>query len=496
MMPDLSWRPDVSGRGGARYRAIADALGDDVQAGRLAPGTRLPTHRALAEALGVTVGTITRAYTEAERRGLVDATVGRGTFVRGASAEIGANADEQSEAICFPALSPASRPEAAGVNVAFGTSQPRLDPSAGPDIDLSANYPVGTYHADALMPAMAAIRDSDRLNRVAGYQAAVGHPDHRAAGAAWVNRFGLDADGHDIVVTNGCQGGLSVTLGGLTSPGETILVETLAWPGIHAVAQQRGLRVVSLPMDDEGIEPDALREAARRHQTRAAVCMPTLQNPTNRSMSEARRRAVLDAAADAGVTMVEDDIYGFLPDAPARPLAALAPDNAVYATSLSKSVAPGLRVGYVKAPRHLVPRIAAAQRAASVMAGPLAAEIAMHAIQDGHAARAAEQQRREAVARQQLAQQCLPEATLLTHPASFHAWIVLPEGCSSAAFVRAAWANGIGVTPGDAFTADGRDPRGVRICLCAVADTEQLETALRRLADLLAEQPMAAMPPV
>jgi len=490
-MADLTWQPELADRRGARYRAIADALGEDIQAGRLPPGTRLPTHRALAEALGVTVGTITRAYTEAERRGLVDATVGRGTFVRGTSAEIGANADQQSEAICFPALSPASRGAPAAA-VPGG----RAGRAAGDLIDLSANYPVGTYHADALMPAMAALGDADRLNAVSGYQAAVGHPDHRAAGAAWLARFGLAAESGDIVVTNGCQGGLSVTLGGLTSPGDTILVETLAWPGIHAVAQQRGLRVVSLPMDDEGIEPEALREAAGRHQARAAVCMPTLQNPTNRSMSEARRRAVLDAAADAGVMMVEDDIYGFLPDTPVAPLAELGPDHAVYVTSLSKCVAPGLRVGYVKAPRQLVPRIAAAQRAASVMAGPLAAEIAMHAIHHGHAARAAEQQRREAVARQRLARQCLPDATLLTHPASFHAWIGLSEGWSSAAFVRAAWANGVGVTPGDAFTADGRDPRGVRICLCAVADMGHLATALRRLADLLAERPMAAMPPV
>jgi DNA-binding transcriptional MocR family regulator len=495
-MTGLTWQPELTGRSGARYRAIADALGEDIQAGRLSPGTRLPTHRALADALGVTVGTVTRAYTEAERRGLVDATVGRGTFVRGTSAEIGANADQQSEAICFPALSPASRPEAVGVNVAFGTSLPRLAPSASPEIDLSANYPVGTYHADALAPAMAMIGDADRLNAVTGYQAAVGHPDHRAAGAAWLARFGLNAESQDIVVTSGCQGGLNVTLGGLTSTGDTILVETLAWPGIHAVAQQRGLRVVSLPMDDDGIEPDALREAARRHQARAAVCMPTLQNPTNRNMSETRRRALLDAAADAGVTMVEDDIYGFLPETSAKPLAELAPEHAVYVTSLSKCLAPGLRIGYVKAPRPLVPRIAAAQRAASVMAGPLAAEIAMHAIQEGHAARAAGQQRAEARARQRLAARLLPPETLLTHPASFHAWIALPEGWSSAAFVRAAWANGVGVTPGDAFTADGRDPRGVRICLCAVADMGRLETALGRLADLLAEQPMAAMPPV
>jgi DNA-binding transcriptional MocR family regulator len=493
-MAEPIWTPDLRHRTGARYRAIADALADDIGSGRLAPGRRLPTHRALADALGVTVGTITRAYAEAERRGLVDATVGKGTYVRGAGGRVDANLSSAADAICFPALSPPAgraSPQHAG-----GFAQTALPARDDGLIDLSANYPVATYLPDALDPAVRALADPARLNLAAGYQPAVGRPEHREAGAAWLGRLGLRADPRDVVISNGCQGGLSIALDTLAHPGETVLVEALAWPGIHALTQQRGVRVAPVAMDSEGIEPEALRAAALRYQARVALCMPTLQNPTNRVMSEARRRALLNVAAELGLMLVEDDIYGFLSPVARAPLASLAPDHAVYVTSMSKCVAPGLRIGYVKAPRGLVHRLGGAQRAASVMACAMTAEMARHLIETGHADTAANRQREAAESRQRLAAARLPAAHVLADPTSFHLWLTLPPAWSSAAFVRAAWSRGVAVTPGDAFTPDGGDPRGVRICLCAEPDLDRLSLGLDTLAELLAEAPMSTAPMV
>jgi DNA-binding transcriptional MocR family regulator len=496
-MADLTWDPVLEGRTGPRYRAIADALGADIASGQLAPGTRLPTQRRLAERLGVTVGTITRAYTEAERRGLVDATVGRGTFVRAgvASLETPSASASRVEAVCFPALSPGSRPHVAQARMPAEADDFQ---AAGPDMtDLSANFPVGSYLAEALDPALEALRgEPSRLNEAAAYQAAVGHAAHREAGAVWLADLGLPTTADSLVLSNGCQGGLSITVNALTHPGDTILVESLAWPGIHTLARQRGLRIVPVPMDGEGVEPEALREIAKRHQARLLACMPTLQNPTNRVMSETRRRAILNVASDLGMTVLEDDIYGFLAAAPTPPLAALAPEHAVYATSLSKCVAPGLRIGYVKAPHTLIPHLAGAQRAASIMAGSLCGEMAAHLIHSGQAASAAAHQREAARHRQALAASILPSSNTLGHDSSFHLWLQLPDGWSSAAFVRAAWMRGVAVTPGDAFTPDGADPSGVRICLCAVSEIETLRAALTTLSGLLRETPLAAIPTV
>ena len=494
-MADLTWQPRLTTKKGPRYRAIADALEADIAAGRLTPGTRLPTHRALADVLGVTVGTITRAYTDAERRGLIDATVGRGTYVRSQQrGSLAGSAEPTDTSICFPALSPAWTETPATSITASPPPAANPDRATGEAIDLSANYPVGTYLADALAPGLAAINVPERLNAIAGYQSSAGHPEHRVAGADWLGRFKLPARPEEIIIANGCQGGMSIALAGLTHPGETVLVEDLAWPGIHALTQQQGLRPVAVPLDRDGLRPDALAEAAQRSNARIAYCMPTHHNPTNRTMPESRRREILNVAATYGMTIIEDDIYGFLhPDAP-PPLAALAPDHAVYTTSLSKCVAPGLRIGFVKAPANLHPRIIAAQRAACIMACSVTAELATYLIQNDHADHAATRQRAAAEARQRLAARYLPEAAMLTHPSSFHIWLKLPERWSGAAFVRAAWIRGVAVTPGDAFTPDGRDPRGVRLCLCAPRDERDLERALSTLAGLLAEPSIAAMP--
>lgn len=497
---DTMWCPDLSTRRGPLYRAIADALADDIAAGRLPVGTRLPTHRALAERLEVTVGTITRAYAEAERRGLVDATVGRGTFVRDA-AEWGPDAwsvAADTLSPCLPSLSPVRRAPAS-----FELQQRKGGggadsgrPTAAP-VDLTANYPIGSLLGPALQPGLAAMaQDPERLNQIAAYQAAQGHPDHRAAGAAWLERFGVGAHPDEIVVTPGAQRGLDVVFAALCRPGETVLIEDLTWPGMHLLAQMHQLRLAPVAMDADGLRPDALAEAARRCQARLVYCMPTLHNPTNITMPETRRRELLEVAAAEGLTIVEDDVYGFLSETPQRPMASLDPATAIYVTSLSKSVAPGLRIGFVKAPRGVVPRVAAALRATTLMASPVSAELAAQLIRSGQAAAAAAQQHAAARNRQELARALFAPDQIMAATGSFHVWLKLQAPWQSASFVREALARGVAVTPGDVFTADGHDPSAVRLCLCAVSERATLERALGQLAALAQSQPESTLPVV
>ncbi len=495
---DTLWRPDIAGRSGALYRIIAEALAEDIAGGRLPPGTRLPTHRALAERLGVTVGTITRAYADAERRGLVEATVGRGTFVRQQPAGSGVAdwmpTEGSGYGAAFLATAPA-RPAgpAMDAQVAAGHGSAAV---GGPLIDLSANYPVASYLASALLPGLDGLHNTKRLNAIAGYQPAQGHPDQRAAGARWLASFGLEAECEEIVVVPGTQGGLHVTLAALTRHGDTLLTETLTWPGMHLFAQRHGLRLLPVAMDADGLRPEALEEAARRSHARVLYCIPTLHNPTNTTMPPARRREIMAVAAAEGLTVIEDDVYGFLADSAQTPLSAIDPEHAVYITSLSKCVAPGLRTGFVRAPRRLVPAIAGAMRATDLMAGSISAELAARLIDGGHAAQAAARQRAAAAERQTLAARHLPAEQTMAAPSSFHVWLQLPEPWTAASFTRQALAKGIAVTQGDVFTADGHDPRAVRLCLCAVEDIPTLTRALRDLADLALGQPESSVPVV
>jgi DNA-binding transcriptional MocR family regulator len=483
-MPDrLTWTPDLSGGGGARYRAIADALAADIDQGRLHAGTRLPTHRALAHALDVNVGTVTRAYAEAERRGLVEATVGRGTFVR---------APGPGQQIWPGGAAEAPAPARDSFFDSCGE-----EPADDGPLDLSVNYPARGFLADALRPGLAGLdRDPGRLTTLAGYQAAAGRAEHRAAGARWLERFGLEARAGDVVPVHGTQGGLTAVLSALGRPGDAILVDELTWPGVHYIARQYGIRLVKVASDGDGLRPDALAEAARSSGARMVYCIPTLHNPSNVTMPDARREELVATARRENLTLVEDDVYGFLASAPPAPLAARDPDRAIYVTSLSKCVAPGLRVGFVKAPSHFAPKIAQAVAADTLMVSPLLLEIAATLIDGGHAGAAATAQREEARARQKIARRLLPLDEPAGAEASFHVWLKLPEPWTGADFAGEAHARGVAVTAGTAFRPDGRDPGAVRLCLCAVSERAQLERALETLAGLLAERPEAAMPVV
>jgi len=468
------WQPDLRGRTGPRYRAIADALADAIADGTLPPGTRLPTHRALAERLGVTVGTVTRAYTEAERRGLVDATVGSGTFVRGGSDSLAAGPMRVDEAAH-------AKPGTAGETDAVA--------------DLSTNAPAPTPVAEALAAIAGDLPARADWRRVGAYQAAAGHPAHRAALAAWLRRTRLDAEAEAVVPVAGVQMGQALALQLLCDPGDGVLLGELTWPGMRDACHMQRLRPVGVAMDAEGIRPDALDEAARRTGARVLFTMPTLHNPTTATMGETRRREVLAAARAHGLTVLEDDIYGFLDaDAP-PPLAALDRERVVYLNSVSKAIAPGLRAGVAIPPPALRARFAAAVRANTIMAPPLDLEWTKVAVESGIAERAATAQRTAAETRQRRLAERLAGHLVRTDPCAFHAWLTLPSGWSTSAFTRAAEARGVVVTPGDAF-AHGADPRAVRLCLCAPESEAALTRALDTLAGLLATPPESVGPVV
>jgi DNA-binding transcriptional MocR family regulator len=216
--------------------------------------------------------------------------------------------------------------------------------------------------------------------------------------------------------------------------------------------------------------------------------MPTLHNPTAIVMPEDRRRAVAAIAACHGMIVIEDDVYGFLLDAPPPSIRTLAPDLCIYATSLSKAVAPGLRIGWLAAPAALVPRLAAAIRTSMLMTSSVAAELASRIVATGAAARAAKAQRDEARARQRIAAEKLAGFDYRSHPSAFHGWLGVPPPWRRDDFCGALQARGVAVTPGTAFAGAGVSPTEaetrVRLCFCAIADRQRLTAALDIIAEL------------
>ena len=450
------WQPDLTQLSGPRYLAIVDALSTDLRGGRLRDGDRLPTHRDLAYRLGVTVGTVTRAYAEAERRGLIKGEVGRGTYVRG----------NQS-----------------------GTALLMTEPKGGDGIiNLSMNFPVATEAETLLAAGLQAMARQPSVGSLLEYQPHRGRPEHRAAGAAWVSRHGLEVSPDEIVVTAGGQHGIAVALGTLAGPGDIVLTEAFTYPGVKAVADLFRFELVGLPMDAEGILPDAFEKACRGGRVRALFCMPRLQNPTGAHMPMQRRREIAAIARRHGVSIVEDDIYGFLIKDNLPPLVSEAPELGIYLASLSKAMAPGLRIGYAAVPPEYVQKISGAVRATTIMASPPMSELAAQWIADGTGDRLAAQYRNEAIARQGIARDMLREFAYCAHPAALHGWLTLPEHWSALHFAAEARQRGVIITPAEVF-AVGRPARAVRICNSAARNRDELRRALGIVADLARAAP-------
>ena len=453
------WFPQLDGRAGPRYRALVDALAQEVAEGRLPAGARLPPQRDLAYRLGVTVGTVSRAYALAAQRGLVSGEVGRGTFVRGAAALTG--------------------------------RQNPVGDGADDLIKLTVNAPPDPSYGAALAACLAKI--AARPGATAdlwAYTPKAGFAEHRAAAARWVGGVGLHASPERTIIAGGAHQAIVIAFAALARPGDTALVEALSYAGVCHVAERCGVRLHGLPMDDEGLLPDALDAACRADGARLLFVNPTVHNPTTATMSLARREAIVALARKHDLIVIEDDVYGRLPEERPAPIAALAPERTVYIGSAAKSVAPGLRFGVLLSPQHLFQRVADAQHDLFLTCPPLMAELFTHLLRDGTAERLATRQRQEAAARQRLARNVLGAHAYLAQPTSYHLWLPLPAPWRTAEFVDVVGERGLAIDPASAFAVDrARAPHAVRVSLSAAAGHDRLRRGLRILAETLDATP-------
>ncbi len=450
------WVPPTLPPGGALYRAIADAIAMDIASGALTPGMRLPPHRKLADALGVDLTTVTRAYADARARGLVEAVVGRGTYVADA------------------------------VN-------PRRTKV---ELDLSMNLPPQPASANLALRlgrAMAGLTRRPDLSSLLNYQPSGGGDGDRRAGAKWLSPRIPDLDAGRVLVTGGAQACLSALLTLLGGWGTDVMTDPFTYTGFRMATQLRGLYVTPIQTDSMGIVPEALSIVARNAEAKIVYLIPTIHNPTCTTMPLERRQAIVKVARDLNLTLIEDDAYGMLADPGPPPLAALAPERVWHIASLSKCLTPGLRVAYLVAPVGAdIPAVRAHLRATAQMAPPLSVAVATGWIEDGTAQEILTAIRQEAEERQAIARRELSIGSMVAHPQGHHAWVTLPPYWTDRAFAEAARKMGAAVIPGAAFAmAPEPPPRYVRVGLGAAPDQQALTVALRRLAALMRNGPVA-----
>jgi DNA-binding transcriptional MocR family regulator len=452
------WIPNIQEAAGPKYAAIADSIGSAIARGELKQGDRLPPHRDLAYRLGVTVGTVTRAFKEAERRGLIRGEVGRGTFVR-----------EQQRIWPSTSFAVCGVPREPGI------------------IDFSLNYPCG---GDRERLAAAVFSDLSRekgWDPLLDYQSAEGSIRHREAGARWLSVSGMDVPVDRVVVTAGCQHGITASLAAVCRAGDTALAEELTFPGIQSAARMLGIKLRPAPIDSDGIIPEALDEACAKGNIRALYTIPTYQNPTTAVMPPERRRAIAEVAERHGVYIIEDDVYGTPQGKLPPPIAYFAPEWTFYLTSASKVMAPGLRIGYALTPPSATRGFTDAVRTMSWMAAPIMAELVTRWIDDGTAEMMTNGHHQEARARAAIAVRWLGEG-LRTAPGSYHSWLTVPPDLRPGDVVAEAGRQGIKMITSDSFAIGSTPvPANLRLCLGAPETREDVEHGVKVIAEILAE---------
>lgn len=454
------WKPNLSDRKGPKHVALVEAIREGIEAGALVPGSRLPPQRELAFALGLSLGTVTRAYMDAERRGFVRGEVGRGTFVH--------------------------QPDGAADPLSLWSA---TRPQDGP-IDLVMNLPPPGQGGEALRQTLAALAEEPGLAALLDHRAEGWAERHSRSAATWLGRTGLEVDAGAITLTNGAQHAILSALMAVTRPSDVVLVERLTYPPVREIAHHLGLRLVGLEMDADGIEPSALDAAARTGQARALYCMPTLHSPTGATMPEPRRRAIARIAARHDLAVIEDDVFGALQEERPKPLACWLPERTIYITSASKCMAPGLRIGMIHARSALRQAVGNVVRMSCWMPAPLMAEIVHRWISDGTADRLNGALRAEMRTRCREVRAILRERIAGQDGLRSHFWLPLPDAWSEMAFRDAALQRGVRIATGETFSArPGHVPGGIRLALGCEARPERVMSGIRTLAELLAAKP-------
>ncbi|HGS6379476.1 TPA: PLP-dependent aminotransferase family protein [Klebsiella variicola subsp. variicola] len=420
----------------ARYKAVVDRYAQAIRSGQLPAGTRLPTHRTLAAGERLSLATATRVYRELEEMGLVSGETGRGTFVRDLSLPPGHGVDQQVVAADV--------------------------------VDLNFNYPSLPEQGDALREALRQLAMAGDIDSHLRYQPHAGRLAEREIIARHLTCQHFAPDAENVLIVNGAQHGLAVTVMGLLRPGDVVAVDALTYSGFKVLAALYHLELAAIPCRPEGPDLQALHTLCQQRRVRAVYTMPTLHNPLGWVLNTGQRQALADLARQHDLLIIEDAAYARLVSRPPPPVISYAPERTVYVTGFSKNIATGLRVGVVISPPRYRPEIERAIRATTWNTPTLISSLICAWIEDGTVARFEMQKRQDARQRQQVAREVLCGLPVVSHPDSYFVWLPLGEESRADRLANALMERRISVSTAEPFCVSATIPQALRIALGSV----------------------------
>ncbi len=470
----------------ARYKHLVDSFAADIRSGRLVPGTRLPTHRQLAAEQGIALVTASRVYAELESMGLVSGEAGRGTFVRETELPQGHGIDQ--------------------ATVKEGM------------VDLNFNSPALPEQGELLRSALRQLASSGDIEALLHYQPHAGRKHERAIVARHLERRGLTVDESQVLLVNGAQHGLAVTVMSLLNPGDVVAVDALIYPGFKVLSEVHPLELAPVAITQRPVQQstqtigqnpcqktyksdtdlkqnpppvseyvpdlDALEQLCQQRRVKAVYAMPTLHNPMGWVMTLEQRLRLIAIARQYHLLIIEDAAYAYLADNPPAPLAALAPDITVYISGLSKSVATGLRMGFMVAPPQWMAKMERTIRATIWNTPALMTALACQWLEDGTVDRLEIEKRQDAMERQAIARDVFQELETIGHSTSYFIWLPLPEEVRADQVVMALMQANISVSTAEPFATTEHVPHAIRLALGSVA-LDTLQTALETVRQVI-----------
>ncbi len=456
------WNPKTIDTDQVLYIAIADAIERDIRLGVLKPNEKMPPQRSLAKIIGVNLTTISRAYNEAQKRGLLSGAIGSGTYVL--------QTDKNNNAL------------------------PEILKSDDEIIELGL---VGSIKVNAYDPSklLKAVADDHTLNSLLDYVPSQGLPAHRAAAAKWIRQYGLEADSERIVICAGAMHAMNCCLLGLLEPGDRIAVDALTFTGFKNAAQLSHMKLEPISMDSQGMLPERLESACKKHHIKGIYLMPNMQNPTATVMSEERKQAIADIIRRYGLILIEDDIYNFSNLKDRTALSALVPDQGIFICGISKVFFPGLRIAFAVVPERFLHKFTQTVTNTVWMASTISAELVTRIIESGTAEEMVRKKRQIIARRLQLAKEVLDGFSFQASESSAFLWLNLPDGWSCADFENTALMNRVRVISAYKFHVGSQlPPNAVRVSLGSVKDDEQLIKGLNILVRILNQNPLITSP--
>lgn len=466
------------------FLQIARAIADDIRGGRLRPGERLPGTRTLAASLGIHRNTVVAAYEELVAEGWIISTAAQGTRVAETSPE---SLTER------PAMGAAGQQHASSRVGYHLHPAPLADDFPGPTRGLL--FFGGNSPDVRLLPVDSLGRAYRRALRAHGHAALnygdpTGHPRLRSALAAMLARTrGLAADADSVFITRGSQMAFHLIARALVTPGDVVAVESLGYRQAWEAFRLAGARLVAVPVDEHGIDVDALKRLMATETLRAIYLTPHHQFPTTVTLVPGRRRELLALAAVHRVAIIEDDYdHEFhYDDRPVLPLASADQKGVViYVATLSKVLAPGLRIGYVVAPHSLIEHLAAFRRFVDIQGDQIVECAVAELMEDGEVQRHVHRIRRVYMARRAILMEALRReldgALTFTQPAGGVAlWVQAATGIDVDAWAERATAHGVAFATARLFAFDRKSRPAARLGFATLSEAE-LPEAVRRLA--------------